>query len=231
MAKLRKGVSYRRLDARPYTRRSKYKKKSFIRTTPASKVVHYDMGAANKTFPFTAYIKAKDALQIRHNALESARLTCNKLMETTVGKGSYHFKIRIYPHHVLRENALASGAGADRLSTGMKMSFGKAVGIAARVRKNQVIFEIHTDKQFVVTAKKALKRAQYKLPGSCIIEVVENKPVVKAKPKAKTTIKTPITQEKPQAEAKEEKKEEKVEVKQEVKAEPEPAESKSSVEA
>ena len=46
----------------------------------------------------------------------------------------YFFQLRIYPHHILRENPLAAGAGADRMSTGMKCAFGKPISVAARVK-------------------------------------------------------------------------------------------------
>ncbi|MBR9703247.1 50S ribosomal protein L16, partial [Candidatus Woesearchaeota archaeon] len=73
------------------------------------------------------------------------------------------------PHHILRENPLASGAGADRMSTGMKMSFGKPIGLAAQVRKGKKIIEISVDPQNVATAKLALKRAASKFPCACRI--------------------------------------------------------------
>ncbi len=177
MAKLRKGISYRRLE-RPYTRRSKFRAKSYIRANPASKVVRYDMGAPEKSheFPVQFFLKSKTNLQIRHNAIESARQVSNRVLEEQAGKTNYHLKIRIYPHHVLRENPLASGAGADRMSTGMAASFGKPIGIAARVFKNQVILQIKTTNEFAAVAKTALKKAQQKLPCRCLIEMVEKAP-------------------------------------------------------
>ena len=114
-------------------------------------------------------LKSKDSLQIRHNAIESARLSANRLLEKNLGKQGFCLRIRIYPHHILRENPLASGAGADRMSTGMKKSFGKPIGIAAQVHKGQVLFEASVDKEHFETAKMALKRASYKLPCSCMI--------------------------------------------------------------
>ncbi|HLC89113.1 MAG TPA: ribosomal protein L16 [Candidatus Nanoarchaeia archaeon] len=66
--------------------------------------------------------------------IESARMTSNRVLEKNIGR-EYHLRIKIYPHHVLRENPLASGAEADRMSTGMKLSFGKSISTAARVRK------------------------------------------------------------------------------------------------
>ena len=83
--------------------------------------------------------------------------------------------IRVYPHHILRENPLAAGAGADRMSTGMKHSFGKSIGIAAQVRKGQTLFQIQVNKEHLDTAKKALKLAGSKLPCSTSIEIEHKK--------------------------------------------------------
>ncbi|MEK6808784.1 MAG: 50S ribosomal protein L16, partial [Nanoarchaeota archaeon] len=113
MAKLRKFVAYRRIE-RPYTRVSKFREKSFIRTTPQIKVVMFDMGNPKKEFEYTLNLHSNALLQIRDNAIESARETANRLLEKTIGLNSYHLKVRIYPFHILRENPLATGAGADR---------------------------------------------------------------------------------------------------------------------
>lgn len=170
MARLRKFVAYKNLE-RPYTRTSKYNKKNFIRGGfPNLKIVKFETGTANGTFDTTVQMLSKANLNIRHNALESARLTSNKLLEKNLGK-AYHLRIKTYPHHVLRENALASGAGADRLSTGMKKSFGKIVGAAARVKEGQAIMEVRVDKANVKLAKQALERASKKMPCSCKVTV------------------------------------------------------------
>ena len=81
-------------------------------------------------------------LNIRHNALEAARQTSNKHLEKALGRKGYFLKIRPYPFHVMRENPLASGAGADRMSTGMKKSFGKIIGAAARIKSVHIIMEV-----------------------------------------------------------------------------------------
>jgi large subunit ribosomal protein L10e len=133
------------------------------------------MGDLSKEFKYSVQLKSKDAMQVRDNAIEAARQTSNRLLQKKIGKTGWMFKIRMYPHHVLRENPLASGAGADRMSTGMQKSFGKPIGIAARIRKDQILFQIDTSKQHVAVAKDALRRASTKLPCSCIIDVVERK--------------------------------------------------------
>lgn len=174
MAKLRKAVSYRKVE-RPYTRKSKYRKKNFVRATPQNLIVKYDMGELKKKFKYKIYVNSKDKIQIRHNAIEAARKSSNRLLEKTTGKVGYKLKIRIYPHHILRENPVATGAGADRMSTGMKKSFGKPIGLAAQVRKDQTIFEVHVDKANLETGKTAAKRIAAKLPCKCQIIINEQK--------------------------------------------------------
>ena len=172
MARLRKGVSYRRLE-RPYTRKSKYKKKNFVRATPHLSVVRFDMGSPKRKFNCQLDLISKEDLQIRHNSIESARLTSNRLLEGALGKTGFHLKIRIFPHHILRENPLAAGAGADRMSTGMQKSFGKPIGLAARVKRGQVLFTLKLDRQHLHLGRKAFKRAATKLPCTCTIDVTE----------------------------------------------------------
>lgn len=174
MARLRKFVAYRRLE-RPYTRTSKFKTKAYVRMTPTVKVVRFDTGAPSKAFQCTLSLLSRSDLQIRDNALESARQTSNKLLETYLGLNGFHLKVKVYPYHVLREHALASGAGADRFSSGMAHSFGKPIGVAARIKKGQTIFQVRVDKQNLAVAKQALERASKKLPCSCTIQISELK--------------------------------------------------------
>jgi len=177
MAKIRSFVAYRRLK-RPYTRTSKFKAKSYIRMTPNPKVVRFNTGDASKEFEFTLNLLAKSDLNIRDNALESARQTSNKLLESYLGVNGFHLRVSVYPHHVLREHSLAAGAGADRFSSGMAHPFGKPIGVAARVHKGQTIFEVRVNKPHIQLAKQALERASKKLPCSCMIEVHEHKKAV-----------------------------------------------------
>jgi large subunit ribosomal protein L10e len=174
MAKLRKFCAYRRLE-RPYTRISKYKKRSYVKADPRIVITRFAMGEPRKKFPYTLELAAKSNLQIRHNALESARMTCNRLLETKLGKTEYHLKLMVYPFHILRENPLAAGAGADRFSTGMAHSYGTPISSAAQVKKGKVIFSLGVNKQNLVLGRLALKRAQYKIPCTCTINVIENK--------------------------------------------------------
>jgi len=176
MARLRKFAAYRKVE-RPYTRTSKFRKKSFIRASPNLKIVRFEMGDPKKEFGYTLELISKTDLQIRHDAIESARQTSNRILEKELGEKGYFMKIMIYPFHILRENPLASGAGADRMSTGMKMSFGKPIGAAAQVRKGQKICIVRVNKEGIEIAKNALKRVSKKIPNSYSISIKENKPV------------------------------------------------------
>jgi len=163
---------YRRLE-RPYTRRE------YMGGVPGSKVVHYDMGNLNTEFPVTLTLVAKEPCQIRHTALEAARVTANRYLMTYVGRLNFHMKLRVYPHQVLRENKQATGAGADRVSSGMRHAFGKAVGTAARVDAEQKIFSVSTAPTSVPQAKMALRRAGHKLPTPIYIVVEKGAELIK----------------------------------------------------
>ncbi|HLC50532.1 MAG TPA: 50S ribosomal protein L16 [Candidatus Nanoarchaeia archaeon] len=178
MAKLRCFTAYRNTK-RPYTRVSKFKSKAYIRMVPNVKVVRFETGSPGKTFGYLLSLNSKSQLNIRDHALESARQTSNKLLETSIGVGSFHLKVKSYPYHVMREHALAAGAGADRFSSGMAHAFGKPIGVAARVMKGQTIFEVSVDKQNLPVAKQALERASKKLPCACTIVIAEKVAVKK----------------------------------------------------
>ncbi len=173
MAKIRKFCAYRRTK-RPYTRISKFRKKSYIRTNPNLKITKFEMGSPSKKFQYTVNLLSKSRLQIRDNALESARQTANKLLEANAGLNGFFLKVRAYPSQILRENPLASGAGADRFSTGMQKAFGKPIGNAAVMKKGKVIIEVRVNKDDLIFAKKALKRSICKLPCAGLIDVKEN---------------------------------------------------------
>ncbi|MDD5182025.1 MAG: 50S ribosomal protein L16 [Candidatus Nanoarchaeia archaeon] len=180
MAKLRKGCCYKRPE-RPYTRKSKRREKSFVRGVPFSKIVSFDMGdkAKAQEYPCIIHFISKDTAQVRHNALEAARVAVNKVLTTDIGLNGYYFKIKTYPHHVLRENALAAGAGADRFSTGMAHSFGKPTGIAAQIKAGQEVMYITTTPKYAEIAKKAMHQARYKLSLRANIFVENREPKAK----------------------------------------------------
>ncbi len=164
MARLRKGVCYRRIE-RPYTRVSKYRELSYVKSKPHLKITKFEMGNPNGKFDVQFDLISKSDLQVRQEAIEAARKVIVKILDRKVGNYNYFFRIRKYPHHVLRENPLATGAGADRLSTGMSLAFGKPIGIAAQVFKNEPIFTIKVSKEFRDIVRSALRSAKSKLPN------------------------------------------------------------------
>jgi len=174
MAKLRKAVAYRRLE-RPYTRISKFREKSFIRTSPSKKIIRFNMGNPRKKFEYCLELVSKKDIQIRDIAIESARQTSNRVLEKKIGNANFYFHIRPYPHHILRENPLAAGAGADRFSTGMSHSFGKPIGSAVRVKRGQIVMNLKVDKINLEAAHEALKKAAKKMPCSFTIRMAKLK--------------------------------------------------------
>ena len=170
MAKMRRSRAYRDIK-RPYTRISKFKKKSFIRVNPHRKIIRFDMGTHGE-YNTTLDLISKKSLQIRQEAIESARQTSLRWLEKNAPKGGFYFKIRKYPYHILRENPLAAGAGADRVSTGMQKAFGKPIGIALQLKEGEKFFTVSVDKEAIPIAKKALQRAAKKLP--CQFRIIVN---------------------------------------------------------
>ena len=170
---LRKFTCYRRVK-RAYTRKSKYKHQSFVKGVPPIKLTKFDFGDLKRSFAAQVDLVSKEKIQVRHNSLESARqVVIRKLTEMSK---PYMFRVRPYPHHVLRENKMLTGAGADRMQTGMQLSFGKPISSAAQLGVDQPIFSVYVDKDAVELAKLALRGAMPKLPGRCgIVEAIPKK--------------------------------------------------------
>tara|TARA_Y100000310_G_scaffold331176_1_gene404272 strand:- start:877 stop:1398 length:522 start_codon:yes stop_codon:yes gene_type:complete len=172
MATLRRGHCSTPVK-RAYTRKSKYRRKNYIRAVPTNKIIRYDMGELSKEFPYKVQLLVKEAIQIRHNSIESCRQIVNRNLGRLIGT-DYYFKINTYPHQIIRENKMLTGAGADRMQTGMQRAFGSPTGVAARMRKNQALFTIKVTKENVDHAKAALKKATPRLPGKFTINIIEN---------------------------------------------------------
>lgn len=174
MAGLRKGHCYTTIE-RPYTRRSKFKKQNYIKAIPSCVLVKLDMGERKKEFPVVVELKTKRDIQIRHNSLEAARTLINRHMHEKIGSTNYRLRVRVYPHHIIRENKMIGGAHADRLQSGMAHSFGKAIGLAAQARKGKTLFEAFVNKDKTEETKKILMRAAPKLPCGCYVVVTQLK--------------------------------------------------------
>ena len=68
---------------------------------------------------------------------------------------------------------MATGAGADRISSGMKLSFGRPVGTAARVYENEIIMVARINSAGAKQLKDALHKASFKLPTPCKIKITK----------------------------------------------------------
>ncbi|MEM1533542.1 MAG: 50S ribosomal protein L16 [Desulfurococcaceae archaeon] len=166
---LRPGRCYRHFSGPPYTR------KEYIPGAPPPKITKFTMGNLSNDYDYVLELTASEAGQIRHNALEAARVIANKYLSTEVGDVNFLMKVRVYPHHVLRENKMMAFAGADRLQDGMRLSFGKPIGLAARVYPGDVIIEVRVKKDAVLKAKEALRRAASKLsiPTQIVVKALK----------------------------------------------------------
>jgi len=162
------GANYRIGNGQPYTR------KKYIKGKPQIKIAKFS-GGQRADYDYCVQLCSSEKVQIRHMAIESARLSANKAIETVTGETGYFSTLRIYPHILLRENKMIATAGADRLQEGMRGAFGKAVSLAARVNRGQCIMEVHVKKEHLEVAKKALHGASVKLPMTPSIKVISLK--------------------------------------------------------
>jgi len=149
-----------------------YARREYMGGIPGSKIVKFTMGNPTGEFAHTVELRNLKAGQIRHNALESARIAANRTLEP-LGRENFFLKIVPYPHQVLREHKRLNVAQADRFQEGMKRAYGKAVGTAARMKINKPILIAKVDKENLESAKTALKRAKDKLPVPCRIVVTK----------------------------------------------------------
>jgi large subunit ribosomal protein L10e len=163
---------YRRITGQAYTRRE------YMGGVPASRVSQYDMGNLQADFPVVLTLKVKNRVQVRHTSLEAGRIAANRYLSSAAGTQNYHLTVRAYPHMVLRENKLATGAGADRVSSGMRRAFGKTVGTAARLERNQAILTVKTTADKVTVAKEALWKASMKYPSPCYVVVEKGQELI-----------------------------------------------------
>jgi len=116
-------------------------------------------------FPHCVHLISLEKEQISSEALEAARIAANKYISKMGSKEGFHMRIRLHPYHVLRINKMLSCAGADRLQTGMRQSFGKPTGVVARVSIGQIMVSIRCKEAHIAACVEALRRCKYKFPG------------------------------------------------------------------
>ena len=165
---LRKASSYSKSNAVPYTRTSKQKGLAYIKTVPPQNIVKFTMGSEplynQGKFPYKLTLVSEERGQIRHNAIEACRQFINHELEVKY-LNQYLFKVIPYPHHIQRENKMLTGAGADRMSSGMQLSFGKAIGKAALVKPGtRIFFLAFPNQKAMILARSLVRQVRPKLP-------------------------------------------------------------------
>jgi large subunit ribosomal protein L10e len=167
-----KGHNYRKIAGMAYT------SKKFAPGAPNPKVARFTTGKSRPDYDYLVKLVSDGRVQIRHNALEAARVAASKKV-TLLGEENFFLVVKVYPHIILRENKLIATAGADRLQEGMRKAFGKPIGLAARVEMGSVILELSVKAENLEKAKDAMWAASTKLPMKSHTEVVQlQKPVV-----------------------------------------------------
>ncbi len=166
---LRKASAYSKKPVVPFTRKSRQKGKAYIKVVPPSKVVKFTMGDEKSfnegKYPYQLTVISAERVQIRHNALEACREYLTKQLDTLL-LGKYLFKLYPYPHHIQRENKMITGAGADRMQTGMALSFGKSMGRAALLKAgSRMFFFAVASESSLAPIRKMLGQIRPKMPG------------------------------------------------------------------
>ena len=171
-----RGRNYRIPSGMPTVR------KDYLPGAPNPRIAKFSVGNAKGDYDYKLQLVAKARCQIRHNALEAARVAANKKL-AKIGEDRYFLQVKVYPHVILRENKMIATAGADRLQEGMRKAYGKPVGLAARVEDGTVLLEVSVYANDVGVAKEALKGAASKLPVETSIAIL---PLKKVEQQAKT---------------------------------------------
>lgn len=166
---LRKASAYSKKRIMPFTRNSRAKAKAYIKVIPHSKIAKYTGGnhgaSVDGTHKYAVKIVSEQKCLVRDNALESIRMLLTKMLDEKV-PGQYYLKINVHPHHFLRENKTAAGAGADRISTGMTQAYGIVIGRAAIVGAGENLATVTcTDEKTARTIKDFMPSIKAKIPS------------------------------------------------------------------
>ncbi|MCL5101852.1 MAG: 50S ribosomal protein L16 [Candidatus Marsarchaeota archaeon] len=171
MTRLRPARTFRYIFSQAWARYSQKKpRKNYIRAKPHTSLLVFNMGVDKPDFDTVFTLKTKQAIQLRSNSIESARQMINKHLELTA-PGDFYFKVLVYPHMIIREHRMATGAGADRISQGMSHAFGKPVSVAARLREGQPLFMVKTKAKNAQHVRESFRRASSKLSGLYKVDV------------------------------------------------------------
>ncbi len=179
MAHRRPWKCYSKWTRRPYQyKRSSNRRREFARGGAQSKIVRFWGG--NKEAPWEDWelvvgLKVNSQVQISSNTLEAIRITINGVLQRKLGRQNYRLRIRPKPFQKIRENRMLAFAGADRVQSGMRNSFGRSTGVCARVRAGQIIVDVGTHIRNLPLVRDRLRVANMKVPSSCQIVILKYK--------------------------------------------------------
>jgi large subunit ribosomal protein L10e len=114
-----------------------------------------------------------EQVQISSNALEALRVSINSILQRELGQSNYRLRIRPKPFQKIRENRMLSFAGADRIQSGMRNSFGRAMGICARVQAGQIICDVGINFNNLDLVRERLRVGSMKIPCSSQIVILK----------------------------------------------------------
>ncbi len=179
MAHRRPWHCYAKWTRRPFQyKRSSNRRREYARGGAQSKIVRFWGG--DKSIPWENWelvvgLKVKKQIQISSNALEAIRVTINSALQKRLGRLNFRFRVRPKPFQKYRENRMLAFAGADRVQSGMRNSFGRSTGVCARVKAGQVICDVGTSLKDLDIVRDRLRVASMKIPCSCQVVILSYK--------------------------------------------------------
>ncbi|MFX0007189.1 MAG: 50S ribosomal protein L16 [Promethearchaeota archaeon] len=179
MAHKRPWHCYSSWSRRPFQyKRSSNRRREYARGGSQSKIQRYWGGNTNEAWEdweLVIGLKANNQVQISSNTLEAIRVTINGVLQRKLGRQNYRLRIRPKPFQKYRENRMLAFAGADRVQSGMRNSFGRSTGVCARIRAGQVVADVGCYLRNLPLIRDRLRVASMKISGSCQIVVLKYK--------------------------------------------------------
>ena len=143
MANKRPWHCYSKWTRRPYQhKRSANHRREYARGGSQSKIVRFWGGNKEQDWEdweLVVGLKVNRQIQISSNSLEAIRITINGVLQRKLGRQNYRLRIRPKPFQKIRENRMLAFAGADRVQSGMRNSFGRSMGVGTHLRNLAVV--------------------------------------------------------------------------------------------
>ena len=181
MAHKRPWHCYSKWNRRPYQhKRSANHRREYARGGAQAKIQRFWGG--NKAIPWEDWelvvgLKVDKQIQISSNALEAIRITINTPLQKRLGRTNFRFRVRSKPFQKYRENRMLAFAGADRVQSGMRNSFGRSTGVCARVKAGAIILDVGCYLKDLPYVRDRLRIASMKISCSSQTVVTQYKSV------------------------------------------------------